>query len=188
MNLNYRLILASKSPRRQAILTDLGLPFEVIQTSVDESYPADIPLAKVAEFLAHKKATAHPIEDGTLLITADTVVINDDAILGKPENEAQAINILTSLSGKTHLVVTGVCLRSNQKTTSFSATTEVTFNNLTEAEIEHYVNIYQPLDKAGAYGIQEWIGMIGISSIKGDYYNVVGMPAQALWSNLKTFA
>ena len=187
MNLNYRLILASNSPRRQMLLKELGLDFEVIPQDIDESYPTELPVKEVAEYIATKKAAAYVLNKGELIITADTVVIAGDAILGKPKDEKEAISTLEKLSNKTHIVTTGVCLKTTDKQISFSQTTDVTFDKITTEEIKYYVRKYQPYDKAGSYAIQEWIGMIGIKSINGDYYNVVGLPIQALWASLKEF-
>jgi nucleoside triphosphate pyrophosphatase len=187
MNLNYRLILASNSPRRQLLLKELVLDFEVVTQEVDESYPTAIQASEVAEYIAIKKASAYALKKGELIITADTVVIAENTILGKPKDEKQAIATLEKLSDKTHIVTTGVCIRTINKQISFSQNTEVTFDKITTEEIKYYVSKYQPLDKAGSYAIQEWIGMIGIKSINGDYYNVVGLPLQTLWASLKAF-
>lgn len=185
MSLNYHLILASKSPRRQDLLKSLGLDFEIRTNEVDESFPADMEVKQVAQYLAEKKSAAFgELAKRELLITSDTTVILGLAILNKPANEQEAINMLHALSNQAHEVVTGVCLRSADKTVAFSETTEVHFRGLTGAEIEHYVTQYRPMDKAGAYGIQEWIGMIGIEKIIGDYYNVMGLPTHRLYSNL----
>ena len=187
MNLNYQLILASKSPRRKALLEQLSLPFKVVDLKVEETYPSDLPVTEVAEYLANLKSSAYSLKEGELLITADTVVIINNEILGKPADEKMAIQMLQRLSGTIHQVVSGVCLKTTKKTYSFSETTEVTFSTLSKDEIEHYVQEYRPFDKAGAYGIQEWIGMIGIEQIKGDYYNVVGLPLHGLWKGLSSF-
>lgn len=169
------------------LLKEIGLDFKVRAQKIDESYPATLDIHAVAEYLAVKKAEAYIIKKGELLITSDTVVIAENLILGKPETTKEAISALQNLSNKTHLVTTGVCLKTTEKQLSFSQNTEVTFGHLTEQEIEYYIKKYNPLDKAGSYGIQEWIGMIGIKNIKGDYYNVVGLPLQALWTALKKF-
>jgi len=175
---NKDIILASKSPRRQELLKGLNVPFKVVTKDVDESYPATIITKKIAEYLANKKADAfkNTVNDNTILITADTVVILDDDVLGKPKDEQEAIEMLKRLSGRTHEVITGVCVKTKVKTTVFSSTTTVTFKTLTEVEIDYYVKSYSPFDKAGSYGIQEWIGYIGISKIKGSYFNVMGLP------------
>lgn len=185
MNLNYHLILASKSPRRQDLLRSLGLDFEIRTKEVNESFPIDMEVKKVAQYLAEKKSAAFgKLEARELLITSDTTVVLGPVILNKPANEKEATEMLTALSNKAHEVVTGVCLRSTDKTVAFSETSEVHFRDLIPAEIEHYVTQYRPMDKAGAYGIQEWIGMIGIEKIIGDYYNVMGLPTHRLYSNL----
>jgi len=187
MNLNYQLILASNSPRRQALLKELGLNFIVRSQTVNEDFPKNINVKDVAEYLALKKANECPLYENELVITADTVVIANGVILGKPKDAKEAITTLERLSNNTHIVTTGVCLKTNEKQKSFSEHTEVTFKKLSISEIEHYVQTFKPFDKAGAYGIQEWIGMVGIKKIKGDYYNVVGMPLHTLWHELKKF-
>ena len=187
MNLNYRLILASNSPRRQLLLKELGLKFEVRVNTIDETYPKNLKPREVAKYLAKKKADVFSLNDDELVITADTTVIINNTILGKPKDEKEAMEILRKLSDNTHHVNTGVCLKTKNEQITFSEYTEVTFKKLSEEEIKNYIYKYKPLDKAGAYGIQEWIGMIGIKSIQGDYYNVVGMPLQSLWNELKKF-
>lgn len=188
MNLNYRLILASKSPRRQELLKSLDIDFEVKTRSVDESFPSDMLSTQVAEYLANKKSEAFGnLMEGELLITSDTVVIADDTILGKANDRVEADFMLRKLSASTHQVATGVCLRSKTKRESFTEVTTVTFDILTEEVISYYIDKYQPFDKAGAYGIQEWIGMVGISKIEGDYYNVMGLPLHRLYKKLMTF-
>jgi len=169
------------------LLKDLGLDFKVAAQEIDESYPTELPIKDVAEYIAVKKASAYSIKTNELIITADTVVIGEKTILGKPKDENEAIATLEKLSNKTHNVTTGVCLKTINKQISFSQTTEVAFDIITAEEIKYYVSRFQPLDKAGSYAIQEWIGMIGIKSIKGDYYNVVGLPLHALWQSLKEF-
>lgn len=186
MNLNYHLILASKSPRRQDLLKSLGLEFEIRTKEVDESFASDMDVKLVARYLAEKKSTAFgELAQKELLITSDTTVVMGSVILNKPADKDEATAMLQALSGGIHKVVTGVCLRSADKTVAFSETTEVHFRDLTDEEIEHYIDHYKPMDKAGAYGIQEWIGMIGIEKIVGDYYNVMGLPTQRLYSHLK---
>ncbi|GAB5523807.1 MAG: Maf-like protein [Roseivirga sp.] len=185
MNLNYHLILASKSPRRQDLLKSLGLEFEIRTKDVDESFPEDMEAMLVAQYLAEKKSAAFgELAEQELLITSDTTVVLGSTILNKPADKEEAMAMLEALSGGAHEVVTGVCLRSADKTVAFSETSEVHFRELTVAEIEHYVDHYKPMDKAGAYGIQEWIGMIGIEKIVGDYYNVMGLPCQQLYGQL----
>lgn len=180
-----KLILASNSPRRKELLTGLGIPFEVrVLQGVDESYPQDLPTSKIAEFIATKKAHAYHAKMDEIIITADTIVIVDDEILGKPKDANDANLMLHKLSGKTHHVITGVCLQSYDKQESFSVDTEVTFKRLRDEEIRYYVNTYRPFDKAGAYGIQEWIGYIGVTSLHGSYFNVVGFPVQRIYEEL----
>lgn len=186
----YHILLASNSPRRRELLGGLGLPFEVkVLPGIDESYPADLPAHDVAGHIAQKKAAAYrdSLHDGQLVITADTVVIVDRQVLGKPHNEADAKAMLRQLSGKTHQVVTGVCMMTPARCRSFSVTTDVTFKPLTEQEIDYYVGHYRPLDKAGAYGIQEWIGYVGVTELHGSYYNVMGLPVQRIWQALQEF-
>jgi septum formation protein len=187
MESNYKIILASNSPRRRELLAGLGLDFEVrVLQGVDERYPETLPVDDVAEYIAAEKAEAYRsvMKPDELIITADTVVICDGEVLGKPVDEADACRMLRQLSGKTHHVVTGVCLTTKTAQRRFSVTTEVTFKTLTDEEIHHYVDTYRPLDKAGAYGIQEWIGYIGCTGLKGSYYNVMGLPVQRIYSEL----
>lgn len=186
MNLDYHLILASKSPRRQALLQDLGFDFEVRTMEVDESFPDDLDVKEVAVHLAEKKSQAFgQLGNKDLLITSDTTVVQGSDILNKPADREEAIRMLQKLSGNVHEVVTGVCLRSKDKTVTFSEVTQVFFRSLSMKEIEHYTDQYKPYDKAGAYGIQEWIGMVGIEKIAGDYYNVMGLPTQSLYRHLQ---
>ena len=188
MNLNYRLILASKSPRRQALLRSLDLEFEVKVKPIDESFPESTPPSEVAEYLANQKSMAFgKLNNNELLITSDTVVISQSEILGKAKSYDEAFGMIKMLSGKTHSVATGVCLRSTEKTLSFTEITHVTFDDLKDESIDYYINQYEPFDKAGAYGIQEWIGMVGIKKIEGDYYNVVGLPLHRLYKELNRF-
>lgn len=186
----YHIVLASKSPRRQQLLAGMDLQFMVQTKDVDESFPEEMPLYEVAPFLSRKKAEsfdALELPDNFLLITADTVVIVDDQILNKPADSAEAVSMLSKLSGKTHQVVTGVTLRCKEKMIVFSECSDVTFGDLLPAEIEWYVDQYQPFDKAGAYGIQEWIGYIAIKSVSGSFYNVMGLPTHRLFQELKQF-
>ncbi len=187
--MNYTIGLASKSPRRRQILENLGLSFSLKSQEMDENYPADLNLAEVPLYLAEKKASGFlgKINDDELIITADTVVVVENKILNKPENEVSAQQMLATLSGKTHQVITGVCLLTTSKKISFSDTTEVYFRTLEKKEIDFYIQHYQPFDKAGAYAIQEWIGMIGIEKIVGSYFNVVGLPVEKLYQALKRF-
>lgn len=190
MKFQYRIILASNSPRRKELLSGLDVDYDIIVLpNVDESYPTDLAKEEVAEYIAKKKALANQslLENDTLLITADTVVLLNDEIFGKPKDCDEAKAMLKKLSGKTHQVVTGVCLSSKTKNISFSVVSEVRFSNLQDSEIEYYVNKYKPLDKAGAYGIQEWIGYIGIEYISGSYFNIMGLPVQRLYQELKKF-
>ena len=185
---NYKYILASNSPRRKELLAGLGLDFEVrVIDGIDESYPASLPASQVAQFIAEKKAQAYraSMAPDELIITADTVVIVGSDILGKPKDEADAVRMLREISGRTHQVTTGVCLTTATRQRSFSVTTDVTFKQLTDAEIQHYVTTYRPFDKAGAYGIQEWIGYIGVTGLNGSYYNVMGLPVQRIYTELQ---
>ncbi|MXV15590.1 Maf family nucleotide pyrophosphatase [Hufsiella ginkgonis] len=179
------IILASKSPRRQELLTLMDITFSVILREVDETYPPGLPVEEVASHIAEKKALAFDHQlNGELVITADTVVVLDDQILGKPAGPEDAMTMLRSLSGRTHRVITGVCLLYQDKLVKFSDVTEVVLRELTGDEIRYYVEKYQPLDKAGSYGIQEWIGLTAIESIRGSYTNVVGLPTEKLYKNL----
>ena len=185
---NYRLILASASPRRRELLADCDLDFVLAEKfECEECYPADLAAEKVAEYLSQLKSNAypHPLCEGDILLTADTVVILGDKILGKPHSEAEAVEMISSLSGATHKVVTGVTLRTTERTISFSAESLVSFRALDPEEVSYYVEKYRPMDKAGAYGIQEWIGYIGIEGIEGSFYNVMGLPTQRLYQALK---
>lgn len=178
--------MASNSPRRRELLAGLGLPYEVrIIDGIDESYPASLVVSDVPLFISKKKAQAYTLAPSELLITADTIVCIDNEILGKPKDNEEACKMLTKLSGRTHQVITGVTLTTTEWTHSFSCSSDVTFASLTEQEILHYVNAYHPLDKAGAYGIQEWIGYIGVTRLEGSYFNVMGLPVQRLYSELK---
>lgn len=187
---NYNIILASSSPRRRQLLADLGLEFKIADDYFcDESFPAEIPQRQVAEYIADKKAQAYPFQlaKNDILITADTVVLLDGQILGKPKDRAAAIEMVASLSGRTHEVATGVVLVCDQKKHSFSSFSQVKFRELSMQEIEYYVDNFKPFDKAGSYGIQEWIGYIGIESINGSFFNVMGLPTQKLYSALEDF-
>ena len=184
----FRLVLASNSPRRQQLLAEMDLPFVVMTADVDESFPAEMSALEVAAYLSKKKSLSFDLDKlppQFLLITADTVVIIEDRILNKASNPEEALEMLSLLSGKTHQVVTGVCLRWGDTMTVFSEVSEVKFAELTQAEMLWYVDKYRPFDKAGAYGIQEWIGYIGIESVKGSYYNVMGLPTHRLFQALK---
>ncbi len=187
---NYNIILASNSPRRKELLEGLGVNYSVKTLSgVDESYPETLNGEEIPLFIAKKKADAYinNISDNDLIITADTIVWLDGKVLGKPENAAHAKEMLAALSGKTHQVMTGVCITSKDKRKEFVSVTDVTFDTLSAEEIEYYVENFRPFDKAGAYGIQEWIGYIGVKSISGSYFNVVGLPIQRLYRELVKF-
>ena len=182
------IILASKSPRRKELLNLLDLDFKIEITEVNEVYPDNLEVYKIAEYLANLKANAFKsIPKDTVVITADTIVILDKQILGKPKNKTEAAKMLLSLSNRNHKVMTGVCLKSKDKTISFSNTTKVFFKELTSSEINYYIENYKPFDKAGSYGIQEWIGAIGITKIEGSYFNVVGLPINQLYKNLREY-
>lgn len=184
------IVLASNSPRRRELLAGLGIEFEVrVLPDIDESYPADLPVMQIAEYIAHKKASAYllTMKDNDLVITADTVVIIGNEVLGKPKDEEDAKRMLRLISGKTHQVVTGVCLTTTKQQRHFSVSTDVTFKSLPENEINYYITKYKPFDKAGAYGIQEWIGYVGVTSLNGSYFNVMGLPVQKLWEELKKY-
>lgn len=185
---DYRLILASASPRRRELLAACDLEFTLAEKfECEECYPADLEADKVAEYLSQLKSNAYPhaLGEKDILLTADTVVILGDKILGKPHSEEEAVEMISSLSGATHKVVTGVTLRTAKQTISFSAESLVSFRTLEAEEVRYYVEKYRPLDKAGAYGIQEWIGYIGIEGIEGSFYNVMGLPVQRLYATLK---
>lgn len=192
-----KIVLASNSPRRRELLTGLGLEYEVrTLPGLDESYPEGLPMEEIPQYISRKKATAYSLEPDELLITADTIVYLEGEVLGKPANEEEARQMLRKLSGKTHQVVTGVTLtfvdeesRLKEQESiihhSFASVSQVTFAQLSEREIDFYVTHYHPLDKAGAYGIQEWIGYIGVTSIEGSYFNVMGLPVQRLYTEIK---
>ena len=203
-----KIVLASNSPRRRELLSGLGLDYEVrTLKGLDESYPEGLSMEEIPQYISRKKAAAYSLDADELLITADTIVWLDGEVLGKPADEEEARRMLRKLSGRTHQVVTGVTLsfigqfdnlqldNSNReivkssnchiKLHSFSSVSQVTFAQLTDAEIEYYVTHYRPLDKAGAYGIQEWIGYIGVTSIEGSYFNVMGLPVQRLYTEMK---
>lgn len=184
----YQIILASNSPRRKELMSGLGVDY-VVRTlpDVDESYPADLAGAAIPEYISHEKADAYRsiMQPGELLITADTIVWLDGKVLGKPEGREGAVEMLRSLSGKSHQVFTGVCLTTTEWQKSFTAASDVEFDVLSEEEIRYYVDKYRPMDKAGAYGVQEWIGYIGVKSISGSFYNIMGLPIQKLYGELK---
>lgn len=182
-----KLILASNSPRRQELLKGLELEFTVKVNSVDESIPSDIPADYVAAYLSKLKAESFPdeLQENEILITSDTVVVQNGHVLGKPNNEDEAFDMIKSLSGSTHKVMTAVTIMDRLKRITLEDETKVTFRFLEEEEIWHYIREYKPFDKAGAYGIQEWIGFIGVSSIEGSYYNVMGFPLHLVYEQLK---
>ena len=185
-----KIILASQSPRRHNLLKGIGLDFDILTSDeTDESFPREMNTDEVPVFLAKKKAKTFEkfIDDKTILITADTIVSLDGKILNKPTNRGDAENMLNLLSGNSHIVITGVCIKSLNKEKCFTSHTTVYFNDLNKQEIEYYIDKYQPFDKAGAYGIQEWIGYIGIKKIEGSYFNVMGLPVQRLYEELCQF-
>ena len=184
----YDVVLGSNSPRRRELLNDMGVTFRVEAIKgIDESYPANLPVEEIPVYLSRIKAQGHPLKDNELLITADTVVVLDETVLGKPEGEADAHRMLRALSGRAHRVISGVCVTTKDRSESFADTSIVHFAELSDEEIDYYIQHYHPLDKAGAYGIQEWIGNIGISGINGDFYNVMGLPTRKLYQVLKIF-
>ena len=189
MKNNYKIILASKSPRRKGLLAGLNLPFEVIVHEVDENFPDGLPMEEIPVYLAKLKAEPFldELKSDTLVITADTIVWIDGIVLGKPNDYQHAAEMLRQLSGKKHVVVTGVCLTTKEKQVAFSASTDVWFKDLNDDEIDYYLKNYQPYDKAGSYGVQEWIGYIAIKRIEGSYFNVMGLPVQRLYEELKKF-
>lgn len=185
----FTVVLASKSPRRQELLKGMGVKFVTLTKETCEDYP-EMPFEKVPEYLSRQKSLAFAddeLPDDYLLITADTVVIAENEILGKPKDRTDALRMMHVLSGKSHHVVTGVTVRSKDKMETFSANSEVVFAPLDEEEMAYYVDQYKPYDKAGAYGIQEWIGYVGISGLQGSFYNVMGLPTRMLYQTLKNF-
>ena len=186
----YRLILASQSPRRRELMTGCELPYTLADRyACEEVYPADTPTEEVSAYLSHLKSEAYPkpLEDNDILLTADTVVIGEGRVLGKPHDAAEAHAMLRLLSGKAHKVITGVTLRDKHRTRTFSSESRVWFRALTDEEIDHYIEVYRPFDKAGAYGIQEWIGYTAIERIDGSFYNVMGLPIQKVYQELNQF-
>lgn len=175
------LILASGSPRRKELLTQVGIPFEVVIRDFDERMPSGLTAQDLARYLAESKSNqCRDLTDTHAVLTADTIVCTEDRVLNKPANREEALQMLRTLSGKEHWVVTGICLRYQYQTRSRAVTTVVRFGHISEAQMAYYVDKYKPYDKAGAYGIQEWIGMVAIEEIEGDYYNVVGLPVRAV--------
>ena len=186
--MNYRIFLASNSPRRKELLSGLGIPFEVrVNGDIDESYPSDLPPEAIPLHISRKKAAAYlqTMSADELIITADTVVVASGEILGKPVDASDAHRMLRLLSGTTHQVITGVCLTTTDHQVAFSVTTDVTFKDLSDEEIHFYIDHYRPYDKAGAYGIQEWIGYIGVTGLHGSYFNVMGLPIQRIYEELR---
>jgi septum formation protein len=184
----YEIVLASQSPRRHELLKGLNIPFEVKIIDIDEeNYPQQLVGVDIPMYLAEKKADAflESMKENTLLITADTIVWHEGRVFGKPKDKADAVRMLKALSGKTHEVITGVCICTLTKRKVFHVISEVRFARLLPQEIEYYLNNYQPYDKAGAYGVQEWIGYIGVEHIDGSYFNVMGLPIQRLYNELK---
>ena len=189
--MKYNIILASNSPRRKELLAGLDVQFEVrIIPGIDESYPETLPTMDIAEYIAQKKAKAYreTMADDELIITADTIVVLDDKVLGKPKDAEEARCMLHALSGKTHQVVTGVVLTTKELQKHFSVVSNVTFKTLSDNEIDYYVDTYKPMDKAGAYGIQEWIGYVGVTRLEGSYFNVMGLPVQRIYEAMKEFS
>lgn len=186
---HYEIILASQSPRRQQLLKDMGFKFKVIVTDVDEIYPQEMPVSEIPVYLAEIKANAiaNEIKENTLIIAADTIVTIGNKVLGKPRDEADAFDILQQISGRMHKVITGVCLKTSLKQKSFFAESNVYFRHLSDEELNYYITNYKPFDKAGAYGVQEWIGYVGIEHIEGSYFNVMGLPTQMLYKELINF-
>jgi MAF protein len=186
---NYDIILGSQSPRRQELMQGLNLKFRVFTIDVDENYPPNLQREEIPVFIARKKADAYKdiLKDNSLLITADTIVWQDGNVFGKPKDEEDAIRVLKQLSGKIHQVITGVCITTIKKSTVFDVVTNVKFASFSDEEIKYYVENYKPFDKAGAYGIQEWIGFAGIERVNGSYYNVMGLPIHRLYCELKNW-
>lgn len=186
----YQIILASNSPRRKELFGGLDIPFKVrVLDGIDESYPQDLPTKDIAGYISQKKAAAYrqSIAADELIITADTIVILGEKVMGKPKDAGEAVEMLHELSGKTHQVITGVCLTTREKQVCFSVETDVTFKTLSDSEITYYIDHYHPFDKAGAYGIQEWIGHVGVTGMNGSYFNVMGLPVQRIYEALKDF-
>lgn len=187
---SYQLILASQSPRRKELLEGLGIPFCVrVIEGIDESFPEDLPIEDIPVYISKQKASVYAkcIAEDEVVLTADTVVVCQGQVLGKPKDEDDARRMLNLLSGRTHEVITGVTVKTREEEKSFSVVTEVQFKSLTPQEIDFYIRHFKPFDKAGAYGIQEWIGYIGVISIRGSYFNVMGLPVQRIYEELKTF-
>jgi len=186
---NFRLILASGSPRRQQFFKELGLDFEIILKPIKEEFPERLSHFEISDYLAQLKSLPFKAElnPSDILITSDTIVWHNNKALGKPKNAEDAFNMIKSMSNTTHEVITSVCFTTSEKQKTVNAVTKVTFKALTEAEINYYINTCKPFDKAGAYGIQEWIGQIGITKIEGSYFNVVGLPTHVVYQTLQQF-
>lgn len=187
---DYKIVLASNSPRRRELLAGIDIDFTVcVIPDIDESYPSELPKLDIAEFISRKKAAVYrqQMAADELIITADTVVVLGSKVMGKPADKDDACQMLRELSGRTHQVVTGVTLTTTARQQSFSVVTDVTFKQLSDEEIAYYVEHYEPFDKAGAYGIQEWIGHIGVTALNGSYFNVVGLPVQRIYEALRQF-
>jgi septum formation protein len=186
---DFKIILASRSPRRQQLLRELGFKFDVIVRDYEEIYPKGLTGEEIARFVAYEKAASfkNELSEDEIVIAADTIVWCNNKVLGKPVDQQDAIRILKEISGNTHEVITGVSIRSQSKDFTFSDSTKVSFEALTDEEISYYIDKYKPYDKAGAYGIQEWIGIIACSHIDGSYFNVVGLPVQMLYKELQNF-
>lgn len=186
----YHVVLASNSPRRRELLAGLGIDYEVmVLPDVEESYPSNLPVEEIPVYIAKEKAAAYRqvMSDRDLIITADTVVVVGSQVLGKPATLDEARRMLHILSGRTHQVMTGVCLTTSLRQKAFVVSTDVTFKTLSDEEIDYYVDHYRPLDKAGAYGVQEWIGYIGVTGLHGSYFNVMGLPVQRIYQELQVF-
>ena len=188
IQLPYEILLASQSPRRRELLTLAAIPFRIVNVDVEEVYPMDLDVTLVTEYLAELKANAHTdLQPNQLLITADTVVILDGIIYGKPKHRDDAVQMLSLLQSRTHTVITGVCLKTTERKKLFAVETDVTFYPMELSQLEYYVDNYKPFDKAGSYAVQEWIGVHGIERIDGDYFNVMGLPVSRMVRELVDF-
>lgn len=187
LNIPYKIILGSQSPRRRELLKMLDIPFESISLNINEDFPPDLFAQEIAEYLAEKKSMSYSLQENELLITADTIVWINNSVLNKPQNIQEARAMLQLLSDNTHFVYTGVCIRTVYHTFIFSDESKVYFRKLSEDEINYYLEKYQPFDKAGAYGVQEWIGASAITKIEGSYFNVMGLPTHLVYQHLKLF-
>jgi septum formation protein len=189
-NYPYRIVLGSGSPRREELLKKMGFYFDIVVKKIEEICPQDLPAEQVPEYIAKQKSQYYNLDEmpeKTLLITADTLVILDGKILGKPKDKSEATAMLKELSGKTHEVITGICLRTKEKEKTFSVSSHVSFRVINDAEIEYYIDNWKPYDKGGAYGIQEWLGIIALEKIEGSFFNVMGLPTQRLYVALMSF-